>query len=693
MITVYDIWEAMPSIVVAIVGSYAALRLAARGTASTGRTVRFWLTGGALSVGAALWSLQFIGMLALDLPIPSSYDIPVTLLTLLLVIMVSGFALHIQATELSKANGLLQHQNDALEESEGRFHAAFEQVGVGMALRGIDPRKSRWLRVNQKLCDILGYTRDELLQLTSLDVTPPEDRQTAIDYNERLLSGEIASYSREKRYVRKDGQIIWANVTLSTVRSPAGQPSHIVSVIQDITTNKQIEERMSYLAQYDLLTGLPNRALFRDRLGGAIARAKRNQTLAALLFLDLDRFKEINDSLGHSAGDEALQGAANLLRHTLREADTIGRLGGDEFTIILEEIAHVDEVTAVAEKILKAFADPLIIQGREVFLTASIGISVYPFAADDIDALLQAADVAMYRAKDEGRNTYESYMPEMNANATKRFDMENLLRHAVERQEFVLHYQPKVSLHTGLITGVEALIRWNSGELGLVSPAQFIPLAEKTGLIVPIGEWVLRTACAQNKAWQAEFPPLRMSVNLSPRQFRQKNLVDMVAEALRDTKLDARYLEVEITESVIMRSTEKAVAILQALNELGVEISVDDFGTGYSSLAYLKRFPVQRLKVDQSFVRGVPANAEDAGIVTAVVALAKSLSLGLVAEGVETQEQLAFLAGLDCNEYQGYYFSRPVPADQFAGLLAAGASREGGAPAVSISPRLIKQVA
>jgi len=356
---------------------------------------------------------------------------------------------------------------------------------------------------------------------------------------------------------------------------------------------------------------------------------------------------------------------AGRLRASLRLVDTIARLGGDEFTIILENIARPDDVTMVAQKVWSAFSDPLVIQGREIFVTASIGITLYPRDVEDIDALLQTADIAMYHAKEEGRNTYEFYAAEMHDHAAERLNMEALLRRALERQEFLLHYQPKVTVHGGRIVGMEALIRWNSKELGVVSPAKFIPLAEKTGLIVPIGEWVLKVACAQNKAWQARgLPALLMSVNLSARQFQQKNLVEMIVGAIEATGLGARFLELEITESMIMHRPEKAIAVLQQLHDIGVQLSVDDFGTGYSSLAYLKRFPVQKLKIDQSFVRDITTDAEDAAIVGAVVAMAKSLELNVIAEGVETPEQLAFLAKLDCDEYQGYLFSRPLPADE-----------------------------
>ena len=554
MADTYEIGLVIISIGVAIIASYVA--------ASAGGRAHFWITGGIISLGAGIWALQFIGMLALELPIQMSYDIPITLLSLLIAVLVSGFALRTanvalekRTIELSAANALLQQQMQERVQAENAMRASQEQLN-------------------------------------------------------------------------------------------------------------------NYLTRHDALTGLPNRNFFRDRLTHAMARAKRNGLMMAMIVLDLDRFKEINDTLGHTAGDKVLQAVAKVMRESLREVDTIVRLGGDEFALILEDIAHVDRVTALAERILQIFSNPLVIDGREIYVTASTGITLYPHGVDGVDALLQAADIAMHHAKEEGGNTYEFYAPEMNVHAAANLDMENLLRRALERQEFLLHYQPKVAVKSGRITGVEALIRWNSKELGPVSPAKFIPLAEKTGLIVPIGEWVLKTACAQNKAWQEQgYPPLLMSVNLSPRQFRQKNLLEMVAAGLRDAGLNPRFLELEITEGMIMVRPEKAIAILQEVHQLGVQLSVDDFGTGYSSLAYLKRFPVQKLKIDQSFMRDLTVDRDDAGIVTAVVAMAKSLNLEVIAEGVETAEQLAFLAKLDCDEYQGYYFSRPVPAGEFTRLF------------------------
>jgi diguanylate cyclase (GGDEF)-like protein len=402
-----------------------------------------------------------------------------------------------------------------------------------------------------------------------------------------------------------------------------------------------------------------------------MARAKRNGQQLALLFLDLDHFKEVNDTLGHTTGDELLQAAAALLRDSLRDVDTVARLGGDEFIVILEKIADLEQVSAVAEKLKRAFAEPLTIHGKEIFVTASIGITVYPTAAGDVDALLQTADIAMYHAKKMGRNTCEVYAPEMNARAGQRLNMEALLRRALDRNEFVLHYQPKVESSTGRVVGVEALLRWNCRELGLVAPADFIPLAEETGLIVPIGEWVLRAACAQSKAWlQQGWPPLLMSVNLSPRQLRQKNLVNTIADTLRECDLDAKLLELEITESLIMENIQENIEKLNAIRGLGVSLAIDDFGTGYSSLGYLAKLPIQALKIDRSFVVTMQDAPDAMTLVSTIITLARSLRLKVVAEGVESAEQAEVLQALRCDEIQGYLISRPLPAEELSQFLA-----------------------
>jgi diguanylate cyclase (GGDEF)-like protein/PAS domain S-box-containing protein len=449
---------------------------------------------------------------------------------------------------------------------------------------------------------------------------------------------------------------------------------------RDITERKRTEERLSYLAQYDPLTGLPNRALFLDRLKQAVTRARREGRLAAVMFLDLDRFKEINDNLGHSVGDEVLVEVAKRLMAHLREVDTIARLGGDEFTIVIESFSSADQVNAIAEKILEAFSRPMHAAAQEVYMTCSIGIAICTSQYEDVDALLKNADIAMYHAKQEGRNNYQLYSDAIRSGTSEKLSLEAKLRHALEREEFVLVFQPQVDILSCRIIGAEALIRWQSQELGMVPPGRFIPLAEETGLIVPIGEWVLQSACRQNKAWQqAGLPPLRVSVNLSPRQFRQRDLLERIVGVLEQTGLDARYLELEITEGTVMHRFEEVMLTLERLDQIGVGLSIDDFGTGYSSLSYLKRFPVHKLKIDQSFVRDITTDADDAAIVGAIVAMSRSLGLRSIAEGVETEAQLEFLRRLQCDEYQGYLFGRPVPPGEFGKLLLAGDS---GPPAL-----------
>ena len=430
---------------------------------------------------------------------------------------------------------------------------------------------------------------------------------------------------------------------------------------------KRLEERLAHLAQYDHLTGLANRALFQDRLENAIAQARRLSVKFALLLLDLDRFKDVNDTMGHPTGDMLLKQVAARLAEGVRETDTVARLGGDEFAIIATNLAETTDMAIVAQKILDALSVPYVLDGHKVFTNASIGITVYPSDADSPDTLLKYADIALYHAKDSGRGTCRFYDSAMNARAQVRKALENELRPALERGEFVLHYQPKVGTFDHGFVGAEALIRWNHPGRGVVYPAEFISVAESTGLILAIGEWVLEAACAQCVAWlECGLPPIPIAVNVSPIQFRRAEFVDTVTRVIESTGIDPVALELEITENMIMENVPEVMGLLHDLHRLGISLSIDDFGTGYSSLAYLKRFPVDKLKIDQSFIRDIAHDPDDAAITRAIITLGESLNLAVIAEGVESEDQLAFLRREGCGEIQGYVISKPLTADDFA---------------------------
>ena len=451
--------------------------------------------------------------------------------------------------------------------------------------------------------------------------------------------------------------------------------------------HKEAEQNLVQMTNYDVLTGLPNRFLFLDRLGHAVSQSARSHRMIAVMLLDIDNFKNINDTLGHTHGDLLLQDIADRLRRCVRMDDTLARIGGDEFAIVLEGVSEIEEIALIAQKIVDIFSLPFTPSSQEIYVTPSVGISIYPMDGRDSDSLLKNADAAMYTAKEYGRNHFRFYTTDMNALAIQRFAMEGALRRAMEREEFTLHYQPQVDIKSGRVIGVEALMRWNHPERGLVPPGEFIPLLEENNLIIPIGEWVLRTACAQCRAWQdAGLPPLRMAVNLSARQFRQDNLVEMIDSILRETGISPKLLELELTEGLLMENISETSLILGQLKSRGVQVAIDDFGTGYSSLSYLKRFPIDRLKIDRSFVRDIITDSNDAAIAVAIISLGRSLGLSVIAEGVETREQLEFLGVQKCDEYQGYYFSRPVSPEEIVCLfkpekpLLAPQAAESGIP-------------
>lgn len=546
--------------------------------------------------------------------------------------------------------------------------AVFESTREGIIITDLQRRIQT---VNPAFSDITGYSAEE-----AIGKTPAMLRSGHM--SEELYQGMweslhvLGHWQGEVLNRRKNGELFPELLTISTVRDPAGQPTQYVALLTDLSRLRQSEAQLAHLAHYDPLTDLPNRLLVQSRLDHALDTAQRENGRLAVLFIDLDRFKDVNDSLGHPVGDELLVAIAQRMRARLRESDTLARLGGDEFLVVLEDIHRPEDAAEVAQGLIRLQDAPIRLpSGHEVYVGVSIGISLYPNDGDSTTELIRQADAAMYQAKSQGRNTFRFYTAALTEAADQRLAMEGRLRRALQAGEFVVHYQPQFVAATGEVVGCEALVRWQDPDGGLVPPANFIPLAEDTGLIVPLGRWVLETACAQAQAWrEAGVADLVMAVNLSGRQLQQRDLVSVVAEALERSALPPDRLKLELTESMIMDHGDEAIALLHSLKALGVSLSIDDFGTGYSSLAYLKRFPIDEMKIDRGFVRDTPDNASDAEIVATIVAMGRNLKLRVVAEGVETQQQLDFLIGLGCNACQGYLVSPGLSAADFERFLA-----------------------
>ena len=673
---------------------------------------------------------------------------------------------------------------NALTESEQAFRLTFNQAAVGIARVSTE---GTWLDVNQKFCDIVGYSKAELLTRTFQDITHPDDMAADLDYLQQMLAGQLASIAMEKRYLHKSGETVWVNVTVGLAQNSDGTPKYFIAVVENISARKQsdarliklslaveqspnsivitdldarieyvnatflretgysieevmgknprilqsgktsratyedmwahlqcgelwkgeftnrrkdgteyiellhvspvrqatgqisnylaikenitdrkiADEQINKLAHFDQLTGLPNRMLLNNHARFALSLAQRRHEQLAVMFLDLDHFKDINDTLGHSIGDLLLVEIGNRLKAALREEDTVSRQGGDEFILILPD-TDAQGAARVAGKLIEEVCRPVQAGQHEINISASIGISIYPHDGEDLETLSKNADAAMYRTKHEGRNGYRFYTAAMQELSIRNMRLGNDLRHALARNELTVHYQPQLSIQDGHIVGAEALLRWQHPELGNISPAEFIPIAEGSGLILKIGEWVLRTAARQLKDWMARgLPPMIMAVNLSAVQFRQEKLPELVVDILHELGLPPQYLELELTEAVAMDDPLGAIAVMDKLHGQGIRMSIDDFGTGYSSLSYLKRFKVYKLKIDQSFVRDIISDSDDKAIVTAIINMASSLGMQTIAEGVETAGQLAFLRLQGCDEVQGYYFSKPLPAERF----------------------------
>jgi len=571
----------------------------------------------------------------------------------------------------------------AIREAEEKYRVIFEDAVVGIFQASPD---GRLLNINRAFATMHGYdSPEQMLEETCGGAHVRFARPGQLDAWARALRHNGTIRSAEVEVFCKDGSRKWVLVNIRAARNEQGEVAFHEGTVEDITERKVAQQQVSYLAYYDALTDLPNRLLLQDRLSRALASADRLGSKAALLFLDLDRFKIINDSLGHSIGDLLLQQVANRLKHEIRQGDTVARVGGDEFLIVLSNVESVAEAQSIGTRIVHSLLGEFAIQGHSLSVSCSLGISMFPEHGRDTETLIKNADAAMYAAKDMGSNSICLFTDEMNARVTERLTLENRLRLAIEKEELFLVYQPQVSIPSQRIVGMEALLRWKNPELGQVMPDKFIQIAENSGLMPSIGEWVLRTSCTQVKTWQEQgLLVVPVAVNVSAMQLRQERFPDLIRQVLRETGLDPRYLELELTESLLLSNADVMFKVLQELKEMGLKLAIDDFGTGYSSLSYLRQFPVTKLKIDRSFIRDVAVNPDDAAIATAIISMSKGLNLKVIAEGVEDEAQLSFLRNQACDEYQGYYFSRPLSVQDMARKL-----QESILPATSDAPSIL----
>jgi diguanylate cyclase (GGDEF)-like protein len=681
----YNYWLVVLSVLVATLASYTALDLTSRITASKGRAAKLWLLGGAFSMGTGIWSMHFIGMLAFKLPVPMGYDVPVTLLSMLIAIVVSGFALYTVTRSRLTARNLLtggvlmgigiasMHYTGmaAMETSppiqyDPALFVASVVIAIGASLAALSiafalRTDSLWMiyaKYGAAIVMGIAITGMHYTGMAAARFAPDTICLTGSLVDNSWMAGTIA---------------VITFLVLSTTRILSVLDTRMVARTARMAASLQkANDELRHMVLHDPLTRLPNRLLLEDRIGQAVESCRRPGARCAVLFIDLDRFKSVNDSLGHLYGDELLRAVAERLRVAMRSEDTVSRLGGDEFVVLVRHLARYEDAELVARKLGETVGAPVTIHGRELCVTPSIGVAIYPEHGASVHALITNADAAMYHVKKAGRNGVRVFAPDMSTFFPDRLAMENDLRKALDRHEMELHYQPKFNLRTGDLSGVEALVRWRHPDHGLLAPAEFIALAEEIGFIIPLGRWVLREACRQNKLWQEQgLTPLRVAVNVSAVQLREDDLPDSVALALRETRLDPRYLEIEITESAVMQNASTALLVLDRLSHMGIHLAIDDFGTGYFSLSYLKRFPIKTLKIDRSFIQDLP-NQSDALIVEAIQALGRSLKLQVVAEGVETAAQLEFLRSHGSGHYQGFLGGRPVPAAEFSRLLESG---------------------
>jgi diguanylate cyclase (GGDEF)-like protein/PAS domain S-box-containing protein len=578
------------------------------------------------------------------------------------------------ASKVSRDITERKQAEEALRQAEEKYRAIFEDAVVGIFQ--ITP-ETRPLSINRALAQMHGYDSPEEFMAEVLNVAQQLFVDPSVmDRMKEILAEKDIVRGAEVEIYRRDRTKKWALANMRAVRDADGNIVSLEGTVEDITDRKVAEERVQFLAYYDALTGLPNRTLLRDRLSTALAGARRRNDQVAVLYLDLDRFKVINDSLGHSCGDLVLQDFAERLKKWVRQQDTVARLGGDEFVFVLNGVKEISDVAVAAERLMDMMTTEFVVQGQSFSISCSLGISIFPEHGTDAEALIKNADAAMYSAKESGRNAFRFFTEDMNAQVVERLTLESSLRRALDRKELFLMYQPQMEVSTKRITGLEALLRWQHPELGLVPPDRFIRIAENSGLIMPIGEWVLRTACSQVRRWQDEgLSVVPVAVNVSAVQFRQEGFCELVKKVLHETGLAPNYLELEITESLLLSNADVMFSVFRKLKEMGLRLAIDDFGTGYSSLSYLKRFPVSKLKIDRSFVRDVAVNADDAAITTAIISMAKSLNLKVIAEGVENEAQMSFLRTHLCDEIQGYYFSKPLSVAESADKLRGTAVR------------------
>jgi diguanylate cyclase len=675
MPSIYNHWLVGLSLVVAMLVSYTALRLASRVATSDGNGSRIWLGIGAIAMGVGIWSMHFVGMLAFSLPISLAYDVPTTLASLGVAVVTSGFALAItsgrrltvprlagSAVIMGAGISAMHYMGmAAITILPGIAYdpflvavsiliavaASFVALWLFFRLREGNSRSQQLKRIAAAIVMGLAISGMHYTGMAASRFSSGSFCRGGVTLDNNWLAVAIGMFAL--------GLLV---VTLVTAVYDAHLQSR--ARIQALRL-EQANAALQHQATHDALTGLPNRLLFIDRLGREIAHAERDGHFFAVLVVDLDRFKVINDTLGHGPGDQLLIEIARRLSGAIRSADTVARTGGDEFLLLLTDIHEAPDAAVIAAKIISELDKSVSISGTDVHTSASVGISVYPADGSDSDTLVAHADEAMYFAKQAGRNSFQFFRPGMSVFSRERLNLESELRRALPMKQFEVHYQPKVDVATGRMNSVEALLRWRHPTRGLVGPLEFIPIAEETGLMLSIGEWVLREACRQARQWQREgLPFLRISVNISPIHFRQSKFLEIVRSALLDHDLEPQYLEIELTETTVMDHAENSVHILEELSRMGVIVSIDDFGTGYSSMSYLRRFPIDKLKIDRSFIHDMTTNSDAASIVRAIISLAHSLRLKVVAEGVETAEQLEQLRELGCDQFQGFYRSAAV---------------------------------